>query len=721
MPVAADTTDSLLVEIRERYDFAVGEWAAIRTEAQTDMRYVAGDPWDPKDRKAREDLHRPCIATDELGQYFNQVTNGVRANPRAVKFTPNGNGADDTTAEYYANKMREIEYRSKAQIAYTTAFQNAVERSYGWCRVRTEWESPRAPYQDLWITDLPNPDLIVPDPTAQRPTSSDMQYCYVHEVWKQSEFKRKFPKAKLTDFSSFAADAPSFIKGEDVVVCEYWTIKTRPRDLFAVMQGAELVDTIFEDEIGDGLPPGFLVGRKLRRVDYPSVCLYLTNGIEVLEETPWHGKFIPIVSCFGKVIYVNETGGGAKRKILSMTRLARDPYMLYCYYRTQQAEMAGMIPKVPVMGYKGQFAGVEHDWQRAPHEPLAFLEANALTEATGAQVLPLPTRLEYNAGEHLQSLELCAEGARRAIQAAMGSNFLPTSAQRRNEKSGKALEKIEEVAQRGSFHFNDHYDDMIAHVGVIVEDLMDKTYDTKRTVGIRKADDTAEMVTINDPGNPEAISTKGDHLVTVSTGPSFDSERDAASDFVDTLASLPNVFPLIASEAVKLKNLGPIGDQIAEILEVLKPPEVRAMLEAKKQKGADPQQQAQALAALKGQLQQLEQVAQQMKQALDTEQAKQQALLQKAKDDNAVKLDIARMDNETRKEIELAKKRLELELQRDELRFKQQDREDTQAHELGMAAVEHEYTVAEAAQTHEHAIDQIAAQPAPVNGEGASA
>jgi hypothetical protein len=169
---------------------------------------------------------------------------------------------------------------------------------------------------------------------------------------------------------------------------------------------------------------------------------YLTNGVELLETTRWPGKSIPFVSVLRQG-HLRRRGGVTVRKILSLISLARDPAMLYSYYRTQQAEMAAMIPKAPVMGYKGQFRGVEQDWESAPHEPIAYFEALERTATTGPQILPLPQRLAYEAGSHLQALELCAEGARRAIQAAVGISPLPTAAQRQNEKSRVALDKID--------------------------------------------------------------------------------------------------------------------------------------------------------------------------------------------------------------------------------------------------------------------------------------
>ena len=62
------TDDQRLEEIRERFNRDNDAWSSIRSEGSTDMRFVAGDPWDPKDRKARKAASRPVLALDERHQ-----------------------------------------------------------------------------------------------------------------------------------------------------------------------------------------------------------------------------------------------------------------------------------------------------------------------------------------------------------------------------------------------------------------------------------------------------------------------------------------------------------------------------------------------------------------------------------------------------------------------------------------------------------------------------
>jgi hypothetical protein len=615
--------DDLLVEIRERYPYAKDAWADVRKEGATDMAYVSGNPWTPDDDKQRKD--RPTVAPEEMSQYRNQVINALMANPRGMKFSATGNGANDKGAQFYNNKAREIEYRSHAKLAYLTAADCALQRSYGFVRVETRYASPRSANQEIWIEPFPDPDMVLPDPDAKRPDSSDQQFCFVLQWTDQKEFARtkRGKAATIQNISDFSHDQPNWVQGTKVLQAEYWKIETRPRKLLLVqppapqgpsgyqiapppMQAPRPLE-LFDDELAK-MPPGATIIRELRTVDYPTVKMYLTNGLEILSEHAWPGKYIPIVSCYGKMLYV-PTGGEVKRVILSMTRFGRDPWKSYCYACSQELEVLAMVPKAPLLLYEGQMDSTQlNALAESMHRPVAAITFKGVTAATGQQLLPVPQRADYLQGQYLQAIEEVKEGFRRAIQSAMGSNFLPTQAQKRNEKSGKALDKMEQAATQGTYHFVNSYEDLIRHVGIICEDLMDKIYSQAGDTGVMEADGKATTIRINDPQDKEAVDTAGDYLVTVSTAPSSDSEREAAADFTDTLVgelqmiasvSGPKVAAAVLARAIRLRNLGPLGDQLADLIEPM---------EFKTKDGQQPQPE---LVAAQGQIQHLTQLLQQ--------------------------------------------------------------------------------------------------------------
>jgi hypothetical protein len=212
------------------------------------------------------------------------------------------------------------------------------------------------------------------------------------------------------------------------------------RRLVAYQTGPDQpVTTALLEELPDGKLPAGTENIREEDVDDEQVEACLTNGVEILEEIPWLGKHIPFVSCMGKQIYV-DGGGGSRRRLLSLTRLARDPYMLYCYVITCEAEAMGSVPRAQYVGYKGQFAKPEV-WAKANRVPVPFVEVWPTVDGAPAnEVLPLPQRQPWD--PPLQNLELVKESTRRAIQAAFGTTPNPAPDVPHDQLSGRAERQI---------------------------------------------------------------------------------------------------------------------------------------------------------------------------------------------------------------------------------------------------------------------------------------
>lgn len=683
---------ALLKEIRDTFDYFCTRWSDIRTEAKRDMRFVSGDPWEPSEKRARQDGEgnwiRPCLVMDELSQYLNAVINNVRQNKRTGKVLPIGAGANDKTASNLEDIIRGIEYGSKAQDAYITGLENQINRSYGAWEVCTEYESdeddgPRSFNQVLCVKRIANPDTVYPDPDCKEADFSDMMKCFHVTSISHDSFKAKYPNAEIRDFDSEAIqqEAPKWIKLKEIQVGAYWKVKITTRTLVLVDGGAEGPTTHYKDELPEGFKGTIL---KERRCEQRQVMQYITNGVEVLEENKIPGSYIRIVMVIGKELYVDD-GTGSKRMLMSLIRLARDPQMLYNYMRTAEAEVTGMTPKTPYMGAVGQFS-TETDWENIHRIPTGYAEYNAKTDATGEQILPPPSRPAYEPA--IQPLEIGAEAARRAIQAAMGITALPTAAQRQSEKSGVALERIQTQQQIGSYHFIDNYDRSLQHTWRIMNELVPIYYDTARDVPVRNKKEEHSTLRINDPQykNPKTGEVEhnvvsgegaGDHDVTISTGPSYESQREEAAAYADTLANIPGVFPQIGDLLTKLRNLGPIGDEIAERLT---PPQYQS-------KDGQPPIPPQAMQMIQQGAAKL-QAAETFIHQLQTELAK----LQKEKDgkivDNEYNLKVVDKNNETKIAIAEISTKAQDKLERMQMAMEAWLDAHGSAHEAGMQASE---------------------------------
>lgn len=571
------TNDSLLKEIRETYDYYRDRWHDIYEEGGTDMRYLSGDPWDPKDKAERKDK-LPTLAFDELNQYVNQLINDVRQNKRAIKVVPKGSGANDKSAELRGGLLRQIEYESRAQAAYETAFEGGAQRGYGFAGWRKRYVSDRSFDQELQIRRFPNPDAVMLDYDAKEWDCSDGMGAFVLDLIPEKQYKQRFPTARITDFNEdLRGSAPNWFHSSAVQVAEFWKVKLKPRKLLLFDIPKVGPVAIYEDELDRGADRS---GHKLlqqRTVHERQVCQYITNGLEVLEENDWDGKYIPIAPCWGREMWLAQ-GSGATRIMMSLVRLARDPYMAYCFMRTNEVIEARMTPKVPFIGYKGQFFN-KAEWEKASYEPIPYLQVEPIVDSATGQVLPIPVRPQFQ--PNFQAYEIACEAMRRAIQAAMGKYNVSVGKNDSSVHSGVQQKALDEQSDQGSFHFIDNFERFLECMGRIGDDLIDPTYDTARDVGTRGMDDTYKVQRINDPNHldPKTQKTQhltlntGDHGVTISVGPSKQSERDAADDLMETIWQNVEQLPFdpatkgkFLSLLIKQQDIGPLGDQMAELL-----------------------------------------------------------------------------------------------------------------------------------------------------------
>ncbi|HZW05385.1 MAG TPA: portal protein [Candidatus Nitrosotalea sp.] len=560
--VNSNAEEELLTQIREDFRYVKEYWRENYEEAEKDMRFVACIP--PKEFE-EDRQNRPCIWPDELSQYVKQSNNNLRQNKRSIKLAPRSEGATDTDAEHRQAYIRGIEYASKAQSIYSTAYEAATECGFGFWRVNCRVTGPNGE-QEPRIVRIPNQFTTYLDPDAREADFSDGNIAFVLDRMRQTKFGRKYRNAKKRSFTGTDIEsAPDWFSGQDIIVAEYWH------------------RTELEEKDGE------------KRY---KVVQHITNGVEILETNQWIGSWIPIIGLFGEEIYV-KTGGESKRVFLSLIRRARGPQQMLAYIGSQEAEEIGMAPAAPLQGYKGQFDPEQHkDIHKVPRGYLEYGVPLDWNVNWGPP--PLPTRSAFS--PNLQQYEVAYERWRRSLQAAMGIGNLPTHAQRQNQKSGVALERIENQQATGSFHFIDKFVGALANTGLQLDELITKLAELdslpKQLLGKdQKGEDVVLKVA------PRSLDAASEHLdeadqffahrgqfeVTVSDGPNYASQREEASSFADTLLqSLPamGLPPAISQQilaiAVKLKNIGTYGDEIADLLSPPDvnnlPPQIKAMV-----------------------------------------------------------------------------------------------------------------------------------------------
>lgn len=661
----------LLKRIRDRYRYGMDKWRKIREEGQKNIRYVSGDPWDDADKEARKG--RPTVCADELNQYVNQVVNTARMSPRGIKIDPAGDDATDELAEYRENRIRAIEYACNASQAYLNGLQAVVERNMGYWKVSRAYVADDSDEQEILILPIMNPDSIVIDPDYKELDGSDIKWCFELDRMRVDEFLEEYPDAEQRSFSAddFVDCNGFWYDGDYILVASYWEIQKE------------------EQEIGKN---------KRKKEVRTGVKQYVTNGFEILKRGAVQpGPYIPIVPVFGKELWVDtaDGGGGSERFLLSLVSLARDAQKALAYVMSSMLENVGQLPKTSFIGWKGQFESDAEAWatMNQVFHPFLQLDPGGQLDGDGAPMAPLgwakstPDFSAYSVGT-----DIC----RRAIQAAMGISPLPTAAQRQNQKSGVALEKIQSQQSVGSYHLVDAYDRAIKLTGRIVNGWLAETDLGETTRPVRLADGKHQLVQINTDEPVEVdghqyhfpiADDKGRYQVTVSTGPSSDSQRDEAKEFTETLIQnlkgLPIAPPQMAkilAIAVKMRQLGPMGDQLADIISPQDNGPQQQLAQIQQQSAAMHQQMQEMSAVLqKLTLEKQGKVIEGQTKLQITELQNAQKMADGDKD-RAVKLAIAEVSTKAQDESERRETFNDVEMQL-----------HSQAHEAAMQAVEHEH------------------------------
>lgn len=579
-PTPETAEQALLREIRDDFRHFQDYWQPNRDEMETDMRFAAGDAFSQDEHEARKG--RPTETPDELSQYVKQTNNNLRQNKRDSKISPASEDANGEDAEKRESVLRGLNHRGDFQAAFQTAYECCTWSGMGAFGISLR-KGPDGHIEPM-PRRLPNQFAFLLDPYCKKADYSDQKKSFVIDIMRKSDFGREYPRAQKR---SFTADdqkmAPDWVLGEEIVTAEAWRV-------------ASDADITYDKSTKEG-----------------EVIQYITNGLEILDRIKWAGSWIPVIPIVGEEIYVTE-GGRQKRKYLSLIRRARTPQKMLAYIASQELEEFGQAPRAPFIGYTGQFTSP--DWATINTVPKAYIEVAAIADPLDPQkVLPLPARPQYT--PNASAYEMAREAWRRGVQSAIGIMPLPSSAQRQNEKSGVALEKIQNQEAIGSYHFTDNADRALVNYGRQMNELIDKGMTHGRHVGIKNQDDSHGLLYIAKEGDeiPQGldpkqvlIADKGSYDVTITTGPSHESQREEASDFVDTLIANLKALPIpppvatkILAIAIRLKNVGPKGDAIADLLD---PKENDPAAAAQKAMG-ELQQQQQAMQELQQELQQL--------------------------------------------------------------------------------------------------------------------
>lgn len=705
-----ETHSDFIATARKRFQAAEDDEKPLREEALVDLKYVAGEQWDPAIKKQREDAGRPAMTFPRCHTFVQQVSNEARQNKPQIKFAP-VEDADKDTAEVYEGLARHIQYSSDAQIAYETAVEYSAGGSFAYYRFLTDYCGYDSDDLELKIVPVFDPfavyGILVPSCFNREP-----RYAFVVEDMPKDEFEAQYPKSEVmsSGFERAGEMAPGWIGTDTVRIAEYWRLE------------------------GGLSKPG-------KRRTKPTVHYCKMTGLEVLEgtETTWPGYCIPIIPVLGKLMVVE-----GKPKLFSVVRHQRSAQQMINYSKTRIAETLATAPISPFIVAAEQIQGHEKKWNTLNSTIWPYIEYNQTD--VGGKPAPPPQRQTFE--PPIGSLSEFVAQEIDDMKATTGI-FDASLGQKSNETSGTAILKRQQQTSLTTMHFMDNLERSFKKGGEVIADVVPKIYDTERTIRILGADESAKVVKVNQAYTDEGGKQRhyklggegaGKYDVIVTMGRSFSSKRMESYDMMQSLVqAAPNMLPMFGD--VLFQNSDAAGaDIVAKRFKKMLPPNLQddgdkdpeAQLQAMQAKLAQSEQQMQQLNAYATQLEK-EKEGKVIEQQGKTQIAQMQELSKQeiVKMQEATKLAVAQINasndaNQAFAERELEQYKLlhgaahdaasqaadqshQQQLAAQQGAQAQQAQASDQAHESGMADKQAEIQAQQAEQSHAQTLEQQAA------------
>ncbi len=207
-----------------------------------DRRFLFYDQWTLYERQAFQALNKPIFTYNKLYDYYRKLIGEQRFNTTNLEVSSLNGIGDQQAITLRADIIRGIEYRSKADIAYQTAFANAVSGGMGFIRVRTDYISPHSFKQDIYIEAEKFSDRVGWDPNAVSPTKTDGNFMFRYDTMNRDDFEEKYPDIPYPQSFPASYNTEYFNWGDikGITICEYYEKQWYNFTLYQLSNGEEI-------------------------------------------------------------------------------------------------------------------------------------------------------------------------------------------------------------------------------------------------------------------------------------------------------------------------------------------------------------------------------------------------------------------------------------------------------------------------------------------------
>lgn len=587
-------------------------------------------------------LGKPIITGNILESFLSRMRGNFLDNEPAVSIKrqdcdSRGTLIQDDQIEFLECYTREIVTNPDNEDFGYTTYTQTMSGGMAVAEVYTKYPNEWAWEQEICVENCPDPTLCGFDPLAKESHKGDGEYCYKLTPMTKEKFIEKYGEAAALNIAFAAGTDATFgdfrwsreINSiEIVLVAEYYWKKRHRERLFRLSDGRSVVKKdlekiMLEYELSDSIeqPPIVIQDRMQEFVTImrDEVC---QGRILNSEETDF--SMFPLVFCDGNSEMLRDANNAT---ISQVTRPwiyhAIGPQKLKDYaMQTMGAEIENMMMSklmVPVEGLP-QDEGLLKAYTN--YQQSSVVTYNNYDIDNPEKPLQPPREIQRTPTPPVVMESF--QGCDMLIQQILGSYDLQPAIQ--SDISGETIKQGALQASEAAKPYMKNYHKFLTRVVEIMIDLIPKYCDTPRTMPVRGLDGKRGYQLINDPNDPNSVSTQYDPTalkVTVEVGASINAQRQLALQQITTAAKvLPSFAQFLDQEG---------GEVIIDNMDLKGGERLKAMynqwMQQNKQQQAQMAQQAQqsAMALQNAQIQKEQSIAMQ-------NQANAQATIKKADD-----------------------------------------------------------------------------------------
>ncbi len=561
VPEGFDTREEFLEDMRYTYKVDIDADRENRDEVIEDLKFRAGEQWDPQVLEQRSGL--PCLTINTIPQFTAQLVGDWRQNRNAVKVVPSENG-DTDVASIRSDLIRAIEMKSRAARVYDSAFESCVTCGDGDFQIAVDYCGDDVFDQEIVIKPIEDCLSVVWDRLSVDPTGRDANHCFVDEMYPKKEFERLWPEATPDELGERALGdmiRDGWMDKDLVRVTAYWRMIVRDRLLMLFENGS--IHAIVNDTDMDKLieQHGAPVRSRIAPCRYAQ--MHLVTGFDILSG-PFEYRLtrLPIIRMSGRV-----TNIAGRRVRHGLVRDMKDSVRLRNFFRSVAAEQLGYAPKAQWIAPESAVEGREEDFRRAhlTRDPLLVYNDGAETPPTRVAPPPIEAALLNEAQVNTQDMK----DVTGIHDASLGIKS--------NETSGRAIMARQREGDIASLTYYDNGNAAILEGGDVINQLIGQIYDGTRIIRVIGEDETPKMLRINDPQDPESPDLAiGNYDVAITTGASYTTRRvEAAEAMMQAVQVFPQLMQYAGDLIAKAQDW-PGAAELAERLRKTVPPELLA-------------------------------------------------------------------------------------------------------------------------------------------------